>query len=87
MVESKNQQQSILESSPIATFVLDKNHRITHWNKSLHELTGIPAEEILGTNQQWRAFYDKERPIMADLVLEGAVNRAKAVFDYLAGKG
>lgn len=83
MVESKIQQQSIIESSPIATFVLDKNHHITHWNKSLQELTGIPAEEIVGTNQQWRAFYDKERPIMADLVLEGAVGKIEA---YYAGK-
>ncbi len=83
MVESKNLQQSILESSPIATFVLDKKHRITHWNKSLQELTGIPAEEIVGTNQQWRAFYEEERPIMADLILDGAVGKIET---YYAGK-
>ncbi len=83
MAESRKQTESIIEGSPIATFVLDKSHRITHWNKSLQQLTGIPAEKIVGTNQQWRAFYDYERPVMADLILDGAV---EMIDTYYAGK-
>jgi PAS domain S-box-containing protein len=80
---SKQLYSSIIETSPIATFVLDKDHRIVYWNRSLQELTGIPAAEIVGTNQQWRAFYDKERPVMADLILDGARDR---IDDYYAGR-
>ena len=32
----------------------------------------IPAEEIIGTDQHWRAFYAKERPCMADLLVDSA---------------
>ncbi|MEW6079662.1 MAG: PAS domain S-box protein [Thermodesulfobacteriota bacterium] len=75
--------RGIIEASPIATFVLGKDHRIVYWNRSLENLTGIPAAEIVGTNRQWRAFYDKERPVMADLILDGDLDRIEA---YYAGK-
>jgi PAS domain S-box-containing protein len=39
------------------------------WNKALEELSKIRAEDVLGTRQHWQAFYAKERPCMADLVL------------------
>jgi len=83
MTESRKKAYSIVEGSPIPTFVLDKAHRVIHWNKSLQELTGILAEKIIGTKEQWRAFYDHERPIMADLILDGAVEKIET---YYAGK-
>ncbi len=39
------------------------------WNKACERLTGVPAEDMLGTRDHWRAFYDKRRPCLADLVL------------------
>ncbi|HNZ34610.1 MAG TPA: LuxR C-terminal-related transcriptional regulator, partial [Syntrophales bacterium] len=32
-----------------------------------------PAKEVIGTNQQWRAFYSGERPTMADLLVGGDI--------------
>ncbi|MBB4198046.1 diguanylate cyclase (GGDEF)-like protein [Rhodoblastus sphagnicola] len=39
-------------------------------------LTGLPATEVLNTKTHWRAFYSSERPSVADLVLNDAVEWA-----------
>jgi PAS domain-containing protein len=61
---------SIIEGSPIPKFVIGLEHKVIYWNRALEELSGIPAEEVIGTNQHWRAFYAKERPCMADLLVD-----------------
>lgn len=59
--------------SPIPAFVIDREHRIVYWNRALEELSKIRAEEVIGTNQQWRAFYSKQRPCLADLLVDEAI--------------
>jgi len=61
----------VVEGSTIPTFVIDKDHIVTHWNKACEKLTGYPADKIVGTNNHWQPFRSEERPIMADLVLNG----------------
>ncbi len=61
----------IVNGSTIPTFVIDKNHRVTHWNRACENLTGYSAAEILGTADQWKPFRKKMRPVMADLILDG----------------
>jgi PAS domain S-box-containing protein len=65
--------QSIIQSSPLPTFVIGKDHRVLFWNKALEALSGIKAEEVIGTTHYWRAFYGKERPCMADLLVDQAL--------------
>jgi diguanylate cyclase (GGDEF)-like protein len=65
----------IIEGNPVATIVIDSQHRVTHWNRSCAVLTGVPALEMIGNNEQWRAFYPTARPIMADLIVNGALER------------
>ncbi|MCB1899258.1 MAG: diguanylate cyclase [Rhodocyclaceae bacterium] len=62
----------IIDGSSVPTFVLDQNHRVTHWNRACEVLTGMSATEVLGTDQQWKAFYASPRPVMADLIIDGA---------------
>ncbi|MFA4861404.1 MASE3 domain-containing protein [Methanoregula sp.] len=69
--ESENKLNMIIRGSPIPQFVIDSNHRVIHWNEALEKYSGIKAEEIIGTNRQWRAFYSSERPCMADLLVDG----------------
>ncbi len=76
--KSRERLAGIVNGSPIPTVVLDSQHYITHWNQSLEELSGISAAEIIGTRQQWRAFYNAERPVMADLILDGKTDQ----FDF-----
>jgi two-component system sensor histidine kinase DegS len=62
----------IIDGSSIPSFVINKQHKVTHWNTAIEALTGIKREEIIGTDEQWRAFYHEKRPIMADLIVDGA---------------
>ncbi len=70
--ESETYLYQILESTPMPTFVIDREHRITHWNLACENLTGLSAEEMIGTADQWRAFYGNQRPIMADMILDNS---------------
>lgn len=66
----KNFLSRILQETSIPTFVIDNDHRVTHVNKSFENLTEIPAREVIGTRNQWKAFYPVERPTMADLIVD-----------------
>ncbi len=70
--EGERRLSQIVRGSSIATFVIDRNHTLTHWNNACENLTEISASEIIGTKKQWRSFYSEERPIMADLVVDEA---------------
>jgi PAS domain S-box-containing protein len=61
---------TIIGGSPIPAFIIGKNHLVIYWNKALEELSGFKAEEVIGTDQQWRAFYNSKRPCMADLLVD-----------------
>lgn len=60
----------IVDKNPIPNLVIDNKHIITHWNKALERITGLSAEEMVGTKKQWKAFYSNERPILADLLVD-----------------
>lgn len=72
LMESRNMLAQIVDAGSVPTFVIDRAHRVSHWNRACEALTGMPAQAMLGTSEQWRAFYDAARPVMADIVLEGA---------------
>ncbi len=74
----------IVEGNPVATIVIDADHRVTHWNRACAVLTGMAAEEMIGRSEQWRAFYSSARPIMADLVVDGALEAG--LDQFYAGK-
>jgi PAS domain S-box-containing protein len=72
--ESEQRLYSIIQGSPIPAFVIGKDHKVMYWNKALEELSGIKTEEVIGTTHYWRAFYSKERPVMADLIVDQALD-------------
>jgi len=73
----------IIDGSSIPSFVIDNQHKVTHWNTAIEALTSIKKEEIVGTDEQWRAFYAEKRPVMADLIADGA--SAKKIEAYYKG--
>jgi PAS domain S-box-containing protein len=75
--------RSVIGSSPIPAFVIDRDHKVVYWNRALAELSGIGAEEVIGTRQHWRAFYSAERPCMADLLVDES---PEAISRWYAGK-
>ncbi len=70
---SEQRLASIVQGSPIPTFIIDADHRVIHWNRAIEQLTGITAGTIVGTTEHWRAFYANKRPCMADLLVDEAV--------------
>jgi len=62
----------ITDGSPIPSFVINKQHKVTYWNTAIEALSGISGRELVGTDEQWRAFYTEKRPVMADLIADGA---------------
>jgi len=70
LVESERTTYEIIQGSTIPTFVINKDHIVTHWNKACEKLTGLTANEIVGTNKQWAPFRSGERPTMADVIVD-----------------
>ncbi len=62
----------LMELLVVPTFVLDASGRVLIWNQACERLTGVRAVEVLGTSLQWRAFYDTQRPTLADKVVHRA---------------
>ncbi|OPY86240.1 MAG: Blue-light-activated protein [Smithella sp. PtaU1.Bin162] len=73
-IKSEQRLFSVIQGSPIPTFVIGKDHKVIYWNKALEELSRISRAEIVGTSQHWRAFYRQERPCMADILVDAAVH-------------
>lgn len=53
--ENRNFLAQIVDGGSVATFVIDRHHNVTHWNRACEALTGMAAHQMLGTDQQWRA--------------------------------
>ena len=94
--ESEQQLSSIIEGSPIPTFVIGLDHKVIYWNRALEKLSKIPAKDVIGTNEHWRAFYAIERPCMSDLVVDQTmetipewygVNKSKLLEDTYEAEG
>jgi diguanylate cyclase (GGDEF)-like protein/PAS domain S-box-containing protein len=75
LLNSEQKLKAVLYSSPIPQFVIDRDHQVVYWNNALEEITRIRASEVIGTNQHWRAFYSTERPCLADLMVDGDIER------------
>jgi PAS domain S-box-containing protein len=74
----------IIDSISIPTFVIDNQHKVTHYNRAIQNLTGISADEIVGTRRQWEAFYSAERSILADFIVDQASE--KVIAKHYMGK-
>jgi len=73
----------IVNNSPVATFVIDAQHRILHWNRACEMVTGVPAQQLVGTTDSWKPFYPEKRPVMADLIVDGHLDQ---ISNYYAEK-
>ena len=82
--ESEERLSRILQGLSIAAFVIDGDHVMTHCNKAFVNLTGLSAEAILGTKNQWKTFYPTQRPVLADFIVNGASEEEIAA--YYRGK-
>ncbi len=73
----------IIDGSPFPQMVIGKDHRIIKWNRALEKYSGIRAKDVVGTDQHWRSCYKEKRPLMIDLLADGAVEKIPQLY---AGK-
>ncbi len=72
--------EGIIAGSPIPTFVLNREHRVILWNRACSELTGIQAEDMIGTDNHSIPFYKKKRPALADIIVEHNIDALKQYY-------
>ncbi|EKD40162.1 MAG: hypothetical protein ACD_75C00157G0004, partial [uncultured bacterium] len=68
--ESEQRLAQIIQGNSIATFVIDRDHTITHWNTACENLLETAAADMIGTKKQWMPFYAAARPVLADVVVD-----------------
>jgi PAS domain S-box-containing protein len=79
--QSEAQLKSILHASPVMQFVIDQDHHVISWNKAIETYSGVLAEDVLGTDEQWRAFYPKKRPVLADILLDQSLHLLPELYE------
>jgi PAS domain S-box-containing protein len=64
--------KEVLDLLPDATVAIDLDGRVIAWNKAIEDMTGVPAENILGKGDYEYAlpFYGERKPILINLVFK-----------------
>ncbi len=60
------------DGHPVASYAIDRDHVITHWNKACERLLGWRRDEMVGTRNHGRAFYKPRRDMLSDWIVDGA---------------
>jgi PAS domain S-box-containing protein len=66
--------ESMIQSSAVATFVVNTEHKVLYWNRACEDLTGMKSDDLLGTRDHWKAFYDHPRQCVADIIIDNKFN-------------
>ena len=82
--EQKKFSDNLIDISAVATFVLDAQHKIVLWNKACEELTGFRDAEMIGTDDQWKPFYDHKRPCIADIIIGAEIDKLPDLYTTYA---
>lgn len=69
--DSEQQMREIINFLPDATLVIDRQGKVISWNRAIEEMTGIPAEEMLGRKDREYSipFHGRVQPILIDFAL------------------
>lgn len=72
----------IIDGSPVPTFVINAEHKVTHWNQACAALTGIAAENMLGSSDIWELFYSTPRPVLAELIVDNSIDSLDSYYAH-----
>jgi diguanylate cyclase (GGDEF)-like protein len=70
----------LMQHLVVPTFVLNPRRQVVIWNRACERLTGMAASEVMGTTNHWRAFYEKQRYCLADLVALGRPDKLSSLY-------
>lgn len=80
MSSSKLKILNLMECTPIAQFAIDLERKLVFANKACDILSGFPSKKLIGRTDHWRMFYDHERPVMADLIVDQDYDQLKKLY-------
>ncbi|UCE33986.1 MAG: PAS domain-containing protein [Deltaproteobacteria bacterium] len=83
--ESKRFIDTIMETSPLPTFVVNNEHRVIQWNRAIQEMTGIREKEIIGKGVPESVRVDDQWSL-ADIVIEEPNSIAERFSESIVGK-
>lgn len=83
LVEMDGLLGQMLAGNPVPTFVIDAQHRVTHWNRAAEVITSVPASRVIGSTDAGLAFYGQRRPVLADLLVKDRLDELER---YYAGR-
>ncbi|MEA3222753.1 MAG: ATP-binding protein [Thermodesulfobacteriota bacterium] len=70
LLREKKTVEGITEGSPVPTFVINREHKVTFWNKACAELTGYDVKDMIATDNHYKPFYSEKRPLIADIIID-----------------
>jgi len=70
----------LMQDLVVPTFVLDPERNVIIWNKACERLTGVSAQEVTGTTEHWRGFYDEPRYCLADILALGQTEELSVLY-------
>ncbi|RPJ64183.1 MAG: PAS domain-containing protein [Dehalococcoidia bacterium] len=62
----------VLDGTPLPAFEINTKHKVIQWNIALEALSGIKKADMLGTDNQWKVFYESKRPVLANFIVDEA---------------
>jgi len=74
--EKEHLLSQVIDGCPVPMFVIDDDHKVTHWNRACEAIIGTKSSDVVGTKEQWKGFYPEPRPVLADLVLNHKLSEA-----------
>lgn len=63
----------LFDANPVAAFVINMQHEVTHFNAACAHLLNTTAAEVMGRKGLGHLFYEDEGAVMADLIVDGAM--------------
>jgi len=78
--DSQEKLKKVINGSSIPQFFIDQNHTVVHWNDALVKLTGLKSQDMIGSKNHSKAFYNQPRPCLADLIVDGTLNRITELY-------
>lgn len=83
-VQNRTFAVDLMQHLVVPTFVLDHECKVMIWNHACERLTGIPAEEVIGSSNHWQAFYSEPRLCLADVIAQKRVDELATLYSYHA---
>jgi len=80
LAEEEKKLDAVIRGSPLPQWIIDKNHRIVSWNTAMEHFSGLPAGRMIGTTTFGNLFYDRDHPLLADLIIDGNFDKIPEFF-------